>query len=163
DLDMGEAAPLAMDRDRVVGEIADPVGLVVADDEIALALEEIEEDAGIAGVAVIEDAGMPLPADALEDRREGMHRDEHRRPGGRLPPVELLGEAAVIGPESLVLPLAAVGRAEPMIAGDLGRFADLDDRGRHGEVAVAVDDEARIGLPDEEGVEGVGEEARGRL
>src|SRR5581483_4354804 len=95
DLDMGQAAPLAMDRDGVVGEVADTIGLVVADDEVALALEEVEEDAGVAGITVIEAADVPLPADALENRREGMHRDEHRRLPARLPPVELLGKAAM--------------------------------------------------------------------
>ena len=34
---------------------------------------------------------------------------------------------------------------------------------RHGKVAIAVDDEARIDLPDEGGVEPVGEEARRAL
>ena len=39
DLDMREAAPLAMHRDGVVGQIADRVRLVFADDETLLGLQ----------------------------------------------------------------------------------------------------------------------------
>ena len=67
---------------------------------------------------------------------------------------------AVVGPEDLLLAAEPIGVTDLPITGDLGVLADLDDRRRHGKVAVAVDDETRIRLPDEESVEPVGEEAR---
>src|SRR5262249_60723326 len=42
---------------------------------------------------------------------------------------------------------------EALIARDRGRLADFRDRARHPRVAVAVDDEARIVLPDERRIE----------
>jgi hypothetical protein len=58
---MGDAALLAMDGDGVVGEVADGVGLVVADGEIALAAQQIQHDIGEAGIAIVEHADLPGP------------------------------------------------------------------------------------------------------
>ena len=43
---MRNPAPLAMMDDRIVGQIADGVGLVVADDEIAFVAERPQERLG---------------------------------------------------------------------------------------------------------------------
>ena len=42
DLDMRQAAPLAMHRDGVVGQIVTAVGLVIADDETVFGAQQFE-------------------------------------------------------------------------------------------------------------------------
>jgi hypothetical protein len=56
---MGDAALLAMDGDGVVGEVADGVGLVVANREIAFLAEKIQHDVGETRIAIVEHADLP--------------------------------------------------------------------------------------------------------
>jgi len=50
---IGQFPLLAMDRDRVVGGVGHAVGLVVADDDPVLALQELQQGMGEARVTTI--------------------------------------------------------------------------------------------------------------
>ena len=112
---------------------------------------------GEPGIAVIEHADLPGPRHALEDRREAVHGDQHRRPAGGLAPVELGLDAPVIGLQDLPHPGGAFGRAQIAIGGNLGELAEGDDGAVHRGIAIAVDDQARIDLADGVGVQRIGQ------
>ena len=78
---MRHAAALAMDRDRVVGQVVDEVGLVVRSMHPGLrGSEGGEEKHGEAAVAVGQGAGVPRPfRPAGQPRREAVDGDEDRR------------------------------------------------------------------------------------
>ena len=59
DLDMGNAAPLAMDGNAVVGLVADVVGLVVADHQVSFLFQQIVKDARERGISIVQHADMP--------------------------------------------------------------------------------------------------------
>jgi hypothetical protein len=78
DLDVREAAPLAVFDDPVVAEGVRGVRFIVADHERRIAPERCEESRGYPDVPVIEDAGMPRSGDAAERRCEAVHEDQRR-------------------------------------------------------------------------------------
>src|SRR4029078_2049703 len=100
-LEMRKSAALAVHGDGVVAFVADRVWLVVADDEIALRTQQIQDDAGEETIAVIEHADMPRPRRALERGCETVHRDQNRRQPLRSAAIELCHDAVVIGCEDL--------------------------------------------------------------
>src|SRR5438876_3732803 len=89
---------------------------------------------------------MPWPRDGFEDRREAMQRNQHRGATLRPASIERRRYCVVVRTENRVDAGGAPGFADPVIAGDLGRLADLRHRALDLGVAVAIDDEARIGL-----------------
>ncbi len=68
DLDMRQAAALAVDRDGVVGQVGDPVGLVLADEELAFGAQQVGQGVSEPGIAVEQHADMPRARHAPEDR-----------------------------------------------------------------------------------------------
>jgi hypothetical protein len=93
---------LAMDRDRIVRRVGDAVWFVVADNETVLAMQELHHNLGETPVAVIEHADMPGPRLGLENRCEAVRRNQRCRLAGFPSPIELVGDAAVIGLEDLL-------------------------------------------------------------
>src|SRR5436853_1572959 len=101
---MWQPTLFAMRRHRIVAEIADRVGLVVTDREIALAAQQVEHDPREPRVAVVEDAHFDIARDALEYRREAVRRDQQRAPAARAPRFEQLLDASVVRLKNLALP-----------------------------------------------------------
>src|SRR5262249_26968428 len=91
ELDMRQATLLAVGRDAVVGQVADKIRLVVADDQVTLTAEEVEHDLRQSRIAVVQNADMPRPRDFLENGSEAVHGDEDRRAAFLLTAVELAG------------------------------------------------------------------------
>ena len=154
---MRQAAPLAMHRDAIVAVVADGIGLIVTDREVALATQQVEQRPRQPRIAVVEHADLPGARHALEGRGEAVDGDQHGLLPGILPAVELGHDAVVIGPEDLASPGRGSGRRQAAIARDRRRLAHRDDRGRRLDRPVAVDRQPRIGLQDEERVEPVGQ------
>ena len=96
-----QPASLPVYWDGVIRRIAHAVGLVVADDEPLFAFQQRHEEMGEARIAIVEDANMPRPRHAHEDRREAVHRDQRSQSPGFSPPVELGFDPIVVWPENL--------------------------------------------------------------
>src|SRR5271165_3153346 len=96
-----QAALLAVYRDGVIRRIGHAIGLVVADDEPLLAFQQRHEEMGETRIAIVKHANMPGPHNALEDRREAVHRDQRRRSADFPPQVELGFDPIVVWPENL--------------------------------------------------------------
>src|ERR1700694_3154709 len=79
---------------------------------------------------------------------------------GGLPALIQLGnDPIVIGLEYLANPCLSLPVAQADIPGNPRHLAKLDDGGLRARRSVAVDDEARIGLPDDECIQGVADQA----
>ncbi len=128
ELDMDEAAPLAVHGDGVVALVVDRIGLVVADAPVAVAGEEIEERTGETAVAVVEDAQVPRPRVAVVDRGEAVHGDEDACLPLRRAAIERARDGVVMGLEDLARPRPCPGRVEVAVAGDGGVLAERGDR-----------------------------------
>ena len=61
DFDMPQTPALAMHRDGVVRQVADPLGLVLADDEIAFGAQQFRQWMGQACIAIEQYCHMPRP------------------------------------------------------------------------------------------------------
>ena len=154
DLDMRQAAPLAVDGDRIIGAVGDRVRLVVADDPRAFCADQLEQHVREPRVAVVEHADVPWPREIMENRREAVHRDQHGRFDTRAAAVELGRRCARDTARR------SRRRARPHLRGERSRLPGMSVRSLRGvidvgdvERPVAVDDEARIGLRDQHGVE----------
>ena len=153
DRDVMQAAPLAVHRDGVIRRIGHAVGLVVADHEPRFAFQQRHQQMGKARIAVVEHAGMPRPRHAHEDRREAVHRDQRRRPAGLAPPVKLGFDPIMVWPENLPHARGLLMLAQTHVSRYRGELADLRDRGLRTRRAVAVDDQARIVLLHDGGIQ----------
>ena len=142
-----------MHGDGVVGLVADRIGLVIADHEIALGAQQFQQERRQMGVAVIERADMPGPRDAGIDGRKAVQRHQHRRHACAAALVDDLADAPVIGIEDLRAPHRGGLARNALVAGNRGRLADARDRACDMGRAVAVDDEPRVALHDQMGVE----------
>ena len=100
---MRQTAPFAMDRHSIVGEVADRVGLVLADDEPRFGAQQGAEGAGEASVAVEQDCRVPRPNLAIEDRRKTVERDEGRGSASRCALVERHRDPLMVGSEDRFL------------------------------------------------------------
>ena len=116
---------LAVYRDGVIRRIGHAVGLVVADDEPYFALQQRHEYMGETRVAIVEHASMPGPRDAHEDRREAMHRDQHRRPPGLLPPIERGLDPIMVRPENIASARGLPAFAQSHVSWYRREFADF--------------------------------------
>ena len=68
-----------MDRDGVIDSDIHRIGLVIADDDPAILGDQLEQEIGEATLLLaIQQADMPGPGHALEDRREAVDIDENR-------------------------------------------------------------------------------------
>ena len=146
ELDMRKPAPFAVIDDGVVGHVADRVGFVVADDEIAFSPEQPKSGAGDARVAVVEHADMPRPRHVQEDGREAVHRDEH---GGRPAACRwsrAAGSRRGRGERSPRARASAASVPTFWFPGMSVRSLRGGDRVGGVEGAVAVDDQARVPL-----------------
>ena len=123
DFDAGvdQAAHLAMHGDGVVGRIAHRIGFVVADHQIALGAQLLQQQRRQRAVAVIERADVPGPRDAGIDRREAVQRHQHRRLSAMQPRLDDLVDAAVIGIEDFAAAHLRGLRRQSLIAGN-GRW-----------------------------------------
>src|ERR1051325_72469 len=110
DLDMRQPTLFAMHRHGVIAEIADGVGFVVADAEIALAAQQIEHNVRQPCVPVVEDADFDDAGDALEYRRKAVHRNQQGTPTAGAPRFQQLLDAVVIWLKNLAPPRFAFGR-----------------------------------------------------
>ncbi|EGE55978.1 hypothetical protein RHECNPAF_77009 [Rhizobium etli CNPAF512] len=120
------------------------IGLVVANDEIRIGAQHVEQRADGAPVAVPEDCGMPGAGNSFPRRREGMQRQDQRRPaGGVRHLIDRCRHGMVIGamegPDT-ILPLL---RCDRMIARDDGAVGNPHDQRRVIFTAVRVDQQAR--------------------
>ena len=86
-------------------------------------------------------------------RRETVHGDENRRQLRLEAAVEFANDAIVIRMENLARTQQARSVVDTDVAGNIGQLAARDDRAGDIERPIAVDDEPRIRLLDEEGVE----------
>ena len=64
-------------------------------------MQELHQNLGETPVTVIEHADMPEPGHGLVNGCEAVHRNQRRRAGGFSSPIELVGDAIVIGLEYL--------------------------------------------------------------
>ena len=115
ELDAGDAARLAVMDEREVREIGGGVGLVAADDEIAVGsgvAQEAEQRFGQARVAVEEDAAVPGAGDVEEDGREAVDGDEDRGRRAARAGVEVVADLGVVGAEDLGGARGGVGGRE---------------------------------------------------
>ena len=152
ELDVRQTAAFAVLDDRVVGEIAHRVWLVVADNQPRLLSEELQEWPRHRGIAV-EHAYLPRSFIAEKRRREGMHRDQDRGESFPLTPIELGADAIVVGQEHVPRAGRSFGGGEHAVAGDLRPRAAYDDRVFGFERAIAVDDQPRVRLRYQDRVE----------
>src|ERR1700685_1614511 len=108
---------------------------------------------GKARIAVVEYAGVPRPRDALEDGCKAVHRDQRRRPPGLLPAIKLGFDAIVVRPKDLADARGLPVFANADVSWNRREFADLGNRRLGARRPVAVDDEARVVLLDQDGIE----------
>ena len=153
DPDVQQPALLAVDRQGVVVLVVDRIGQLIADRERGVLGQELEQRPRQPAVPVVEQADVPGPGGAHVDRGEAVQRDQH----GRLACADALFEQrrdrVVIGAEQGIDASLPRARREAPVAWDLGRLADLGDGLRHMRRAVAVDQQARVGLGHERRVE----------
>ena len=148
-----QPACLAVHGDGVVGLVADRIGLVVADHEIALGAQQLQQQRRQMRVAVIERADVPGSRDAGINRRKAVQRHQHRRHGGAAALVDDLADAPVVGIEDLRAPHFRCLARNALIACYRRGLADARDRACGIGRAVAVDDQPRVALHDQMGVE----------
>ena len=144
-----------MHRRGVVGNFRYGVGLVLADAQARLGVQQFQHDPRQAQIPVEQHAGMPLPRHAAVDRCETMHRDQRR--GASAAGVQRRGQVVMIGPEHLPHAGFALCIVQADIAGNHRRLADFGDRGRVAGRPVAVDHQAGIGLPDQRRIQRLGD------
>jgi hypothetical protein len=101
DLDVRDAARLAVQRDGVVGLVADGIGLVVACAQNATPTKVFEQQRCRPVIAIAQDSDVPGSGDTFEDRRKAVNGDEHGLGDGGSP-VEDGGKPPVIGLEDCV-------------------------------------------------------------
>src|ERR1700722_7150829 len=82
-----------------------------------------------------------------------MHRDEHRTARGGRSGIEKIADARVIRVEYRLPPCGTLLVRQPEVSWDRRGLAYLGYRARHAGVAIAVDDEAGIGLQHCGGIE----------
>ena len=83
DLDMRQAALVAVGGDAVVAVFGERIGRVVADDEVGFPAQQVQQDAGESRVLVVQQADLHGAAFAFEGRGETVHRDQHGAAAGR--------------------------------------------------------------------------------
>ena len=159
---MMQAASLPVHRDGVVRCIGHAVGLVVADDEPVFASQQRHEKVGEARIAIVEHAGMPGPRHAFEGGREAVHRDQGRWLAGMAPEVEFGFDTIVVGPKNLAHARGLLPFAETNVTRYRRQFADVCNRGLRARRAITVDDETRIILLNQSGIECVRHNAADR-
>src|SRR5215468_5863795 len=98
----------------------------------------------------VEHADMPRPLDGHVDRGEAVYGDDHRRFASIASPVELRLDPPVIGFKNLPHPRIPLSLRNPDVTRNSSPLADLDDRCWRPQGPIAVDDEARIGLADDD-------------
>src|SRR5689334_2681092 len=103
DLDMRNAATLAMVRQGVANPVLPGVGLVVACDQTCLGTQGFEEAFREARVSVVEHRGMHLAAHTLEHVRHAVLNDQNRAPARGLALLQQGAEMLVIRLEDLAL------------------------------------------------------------
>src|ERR1700730_5052453 len=153
DRNVMQAASLTVYRDGVIQRIGHAVGLVVADDELLFAFQQRHEEMGETRIAIVEHANMPGPRHAHEDRREAVHRDQRPRSPGLPPPVELGFDPIVVWPKNLAHARGLPAFAQADVSRYRGELAGFRNRRLRARRAVAVDDEARIVLLNQRGIE----------
>ncbi len=156
---MMQVALLAVNGDRIVRRVGHAVGFVVADHEPVLAPQQMHQNTGKAGIAVVEHAHMPGPRDALEHRRKAVHGDQRRRPAGSPPPIQHIRDRVVIGLKYLANTGLDLRFAEADISRNGRELAQFDYRRLRARHAVGVDDEAGIVLPYDHCIELVPDQA----
>ena len=148
-----QPAHLAVHGNRVVGLVADRIGLVVADHEIGFRAQELQQERRQDRVAMIERADVPGPRDAGVSRRKAVQRHQHRRQPVAQATVDDLLDAPVIGIEDGLPPRFRGFARQSFIARYRGGVADQRDRACGMRRAVAVDHQPRIALRDQMRVE----------
>src|SRR5437764_13331698 len=108
-------------------------------------------------VAIVENTDLDLTQDALEYRREAVHRDQQCAPSLRAPSLQQPLDAVVIRLKNLASPRVALFLRQIVIAGDQRQLADDRDRCRETGLTVAIDDEPRISLQHGRGIKRLGE------
>src|SRR5271165_2880850 len=105
---------------------------------------------------------MPGPCNALEDRREAVHRDQRRRSAGFPPQVELGFNPIVVWPENLAHARGFPAFAQADVSRYRGELAGFRNRRLRARRTVAVNHEARVVLLNQYGIERVRNEAADR-
>ncbi len=153
--EMGDAARLAMHRDRIVGKVVNLIGLVVSRVyHWVLRPEGVEEPDGKAAIAVGEGAEMPGPlATSGEPGREAVdgHEDRCRALHGAL--VQERRKCAVERLVDLFKAQTPLPVGQFSVAGNECAVAQLRKAVRSREWPVAVDHQATVALNHERCIE----------
>src|ERR1700688_1101447 len=128
DLDMRQAARLAMARNGVVGLVTDEIGLVIGDAQIVLTPQHVEHQAGKTAVAIVQYRGVHLPPHASEDVGHAVLGYQNGGARRRQPLIQQRAYMIVIGIENLAAASGNLLVAQADIAADLDRFTDRRDR-----------------------------------
>src|SRR5579871_5653613 len=100
---------------------------------------------------------MPRPRNLVVYRGKAMHRDERGWPPALLPPIQFRNYAIVIRREDLATASLLLSFGEPDISRNARVLTHFSYRSLGARLPIAVDDEARIVLPDDHRVQRVTE------
>src|SRR5262245_1701346 len=103
---------------------------------------------------------MPGSLEAVHDWREAVHGDQGRHDAGALTALNNAADRGVIRLEQCRHAPRARGRGEAAIAGHEDAVALLGDRSGVAELAVAIDDQARIAAEQRRRIESFGQTTR---
>ena len=120
------------------------IGLIVADDEVLVLGQHVDQRPRHPVVQIPEDADMPGPLPALHDRREGMHREDEGRLAGSLRDgSDHRADGVVIGPVEAVEPPFALLRREGIVSRHDGAVIELANERRIVLATIGVDQQPR--------------------
>ena len=155
-LQVVEASRVGVEGDGVV-EAIHGVGLIVAHRRAPTLAQAGKDSIGKGRVGAVQHPEPPGTGKALEGRREAVQRNQDGWPAPSLSAVQHGGDAIMIGCEDVAEARPPVLRSQTLIAGDGRAIAHHRDRAFRPGRAIAVDDQPRIALVDEDGVQAASE------
>jgi hypothetical protein len=144
---------LTMMDDGEVGDLTRSVGLVATHDEISLFAQEFQERFCQAFVPVEKNADVPGAGYVQKNGREAVDRHEDAGKACISSSIELGLDLLVVRNKNLPFPRLRVLLLQVLVSRDEGPFAVGGDGVGGREWAIAVDDQSRVRLPGNEGVE----------
>ena len=145
---------------REVEMVSGRIGLVITDDDSRVGAQGFDERPRHARVLVPEHTNVPGPRATVQPGREAVDGREDRRGACAPDAFEDARNGLVIGREQSLGAARGLRRLESEVARDDRAVADLQDGRLGSDLAVAVDDEARIAAEHGRSIEALRKPAR---